>query len=217
MQPLPRHQCLIYQGAPSQHLPGVAAVALEKLQQNYRCLYLNSAPMVAGMRSYMAAAGVDVADEVKKGSLVLTSEQSHLADGGFDGARMLRGLEETLEQALAGGYRGLWAAGDMTWELGPEKDDSKLLEYEWRLEELFHTRPELCGICMYHAGTLPREMTRLGLLVHPTIFVSKTLSLLNPHYVRPASFRREAIKNAELDSAMADLYPHGQIRWPASS
>jgi hypothetical protein len=63
---------------------------------------------------------------------------------------------------------------------------------------------------------LPREMMRLGLLVHPTIFVSKTLSMLNPHYVRPESFAR-AMENAEPDSAMARLYADGQLNWPASS
>jgi hypothetical protein len=76
MDPASRHQCLIYEGAPSRHLPAVAAATLDKLQQNYRCLYLNSPPMVAGMRSYLAAAGVDVAHEVGKASLVLSAKRS---------------------------------------------------------------------------------------------------------------------------------------------
>ena len=85
MESLARHQCLIYQGAPSRHLPAVAAVASQKLRQHYRCVYLNSEPMVAGMRSYLAAAGVDVAHEVKKGSLVLTSERRQLVGGPLAG------------------------------------------------------------------------------------------------------------------------------------
>ncbi len=116
MESAPRHQCLVYQGAPSQHLPLVAPVIREKLEQNYRCLYLNSAPMVAGMRSYLAAAGIDVAHESAKGSLVLSSEQQHLRGGLFDADAMLQSLEDTLRQALRDGYAGLWATGDMTWE-----------------------------------------------------------------------------------------------------
>jgi hypothetical protein len=46
MQPSPRHQCLIYEGAPSKHLPALAAIIHDKLQQNHRCLYLNSPTMV---------------------------------------------------------------------------------------------------------------------------------------------------------------------------
>src|ERR1700744_677186 len=93
MQSAPRHQCLIYKGAPSKPLPALVEAMREKLRQNYRCLYLNSPPMVAGLRSYLAAAGVDVAQEVARGRLILSSEsaaprrwelryRSHVADLG---------------------------------------------------------------------------------------------------------------------------------------
>ncbi len=52
MEPLRRHQCLVYEGAPSLHLPAVARVVHGKLKDNYRCLYLNTRAMVAGMQSY---------------------------------------------------------------------------------------------------------------------------------------------------------------------
>ena len=217
MESLARHQCLIYQGAPSRHLPAVAAVAFQRLRQHYRCVYLNSPPMVAGMRSYLAAAGVDVPHEVKKGSLVLTSERRQLVDGAFDVERMIQCLEEALVQALADGYHGLWATGDMSWEMGSAKDYSKLAEYEWRLEELLRAHPQLCGICQYHADTLPAEVMRQGMMVHPTIFVSKTLSLLNPYFVRPESFASCGIGDAELDSAITHLCHQSQFNRPASS
>lgn len=205
MEPAPRHQCLIYDGAPSRHLPAVAPVMREKLQQNYRCLYLNSPAMVAGMRSYLAAAGVDVAHEVGKASLVLSSDQQHLTGGSFDVERMMHTLEAAFHQALGDGYEGLWATGDMTWEMGPHKDSAKLLEYEWRLEAFFREHPELGGICQYHADTLPREMMRQGLLVHPTIFVNETLSFLNPHYTHHGTSPNAALENAELDSVIGRL------------
>ena len=211
MPPTSRHQCLIYEGAPSKHLPALAAVTSEKLQQNYRCLYLNTPAMVAGMRSYLAAAGVDVAYETGKTSLMLTSDQLHLSAGRFDVDRMMRTLEDALNQALTDGYAGLWATGDMTWELGPEKDAARLLEYEWRLEKLFHLRPELSGICQYHADTLPRDMMRQSLLVHPSVFLSQTLSLLNPHYMRPESFLHEAAQNASLDAIVGRICQSGTM------
>lgn len=217
MESLPRHQCLIYEGAPSRQLPSLAALVVEKLEQNYRCLYLNSAPMVAGMRSYLAAAGVDVAHEVGKANLVLSSDQRHLVAGQFDVERMIRTLEEAIQQALDDGYAGLWATGDMTWELGSERDRWRLLEYEWRLEKLFRTHPQLSGICQYHADTLPRDLMRQGLLGHPTIFVSKTLSLLNPHYVMPESFTLGAAENPDLDSAVRHICQHGLLGLPVSS
>ena len=92
-----RHQCMVYDGAPTQHLKLVAGAFAEKLQSNNRCLYLNSPPMVAGMRSYLAAAGVDVEKEVRQGRAIITSDQSHLLDGRFHVERMMNRLKETLE------------------------------------------------------------------------------------------------------------------------
>jgi DcmR-like sensory protein len=183
MQPPLRHQCLIYSRSPARHLPAMAALMRRKLEERHRCLYLDSPPMVAGMRSYLSAAGVDVAREVEKCSLVLSSDQGHLVDGRFDVDMMIRGLEEAVQQALNDGYLGLWATGDMTWEFGSRKETAKLLEYEGKLEDLFRRQPALCGICQYHIDTLPPESVRQGLLAHPSIFINETLSRVNPHYV----------------------------------
>jgi MEDS: MEthanogen/methylotroph, DcmR Sensory domain len=95
---------------------------------------------------------------------------------------MLDMLEDALDQALGDGHEGLFATGDMTWEFGSEKNFSKLMDYEYRLEELMHKRPELCGICQYHQDTLPHEVTRQALLTHPMLFINETLSRVNPSY-----------------------------------
>ena len=71
MQQISRHQCLIYEGPPTAHLQSIVSLIRQRLDENYRCLYLNSPPMVAGLRSYLFAGGVDVPKEVMKGSLVL--------------------------------------------------------------------------------------------------------------------------------------------------
>jgi hypothetical protein len=78
--------------------------------------------MVAGIGCYLAAAGVDVVHEAEKASLVLSSDQKHLVKGCFEVDRMMSTLEDALDQALADGYDGLWAIGDMSWEFGPQKD-----------------------------------------------------------------------------------------------
>jgi len=182
----PRHQCLIYDGPPSQQLPAIAATIKQKLEEGHRCLYLNSRPMVAGLRSCLATIGLDVESELAKNRLILSSEPIVSADGGLDVDLLLQKLEDTLDQALKDGYQGLWATGDMTWEFGSEKNFHKLMEYEYRLEALFHRRKELHGICQYHQDTLPREASKQALRTHPTLFINETLSRLNPNYVPPA-------------------------------
>src|SRR5687768_6955428 len=99
-----RHQCLIYEGPPSQQLPALAAMIRHKLDDGYRCLYLNSKSMVAGLRSCISAIGVDVASEVDRGRLILSSDASPTREGSFDTDAMLMQLEQTLDQALADGF-----------------------------------------------------------------------------------------------------------------
>lgn len=178
-----RHQCLIYEGAPSLQLPALAAMVKRKLGEGYRCLYLNSVPMVAGIRSALAAIGVDVGGEVLQGRLILSSEPTAAADGSFDPDLMLHELEGALNQALSDGYQGLWATGDMTWELAAERDCAKLWDYEYRLEQLMRRRSELCGVCQYHRDTLPKDAVRQALLTHRAVFINETHSRLNPHYI----------------------------------
>ncbi|XBH17280.1 MEDS domain-containing protein [Telmatobacter sp. DSM 110680] len=201
MDPAPRHQCLIYEGPPSRHLSVLAEVVRQNLNENKRCLYLNSEPMVAGMRSYLAAAGVDVVHETANARLVLSSERHHLADGKhFDVEQMLDALDQALKQALRDGYEGLWATGDMTWELGPDRDFSKLLEYEWRLEEFFRANPRMSGLCQYHVETMPRHVARQGLQTHSSVFLNQTLSLLNPVYCGTEFGGSRKISSLEIDS-----------------
>lgn len=161
--------------------------------------------MIAGMRSYLAAAGVDVEDALAGTRLVLSSEQSHLVDGHFDLTRLLDTLEDALTRALRDGYAGLFAIGDMTWEMGPHRDFSKLLEYEWRLEEFFRVHPEMDGVCQYHVDTLPPSAVRRGVLAHRAFFVNETLSLLNPQAVDRGAFTSDMADDARLDQVAADL------------
>lgn len=209
MESVPRHQCLIYEGAPSRHLLAIAAVMREKLKQGYRCMYLNSRPMVAGLRSYLAAAGIDIARETEAGSLLLSSERDHLVDATFQMDAMLQTLEDAVDQAVQDGYAGLWVSGDMTWEFGPARDFSRLVEYEWKLEDIFRRKHALSGICQYHTDTLPREATRHGLVVHSAIFINETLSLMNPHYIERDSFSHDVRRNPQLDSAIVRLCRSG--------
>jgi hypothetical protein len=180
---LPRHQCLIYSGAPSTQLHALAATIRQKLKANWRCLYLNSPPMVAGIGLALTAAGVDVEYERQKGSLLLVSDQSHLKDGRFDPDIMLARLRGEITGAQEDGYVGLWASGDMTWEFGPERDFSKLIEYERGLEALFRSHPTLSGVCQYHMDMMPDEAVRHGLSLHPAVYVNETLSHLNAQYM----------------------------------
>lgn len=183
MKPIPRHQCLIYRGAPTEQLASLALMIRKKLEANFRCLYLNSPAMVDGMRAYLTSSGLDVHDAVVSGRLILSSGHDHLVNGEFDPQRMLRLLKDAYDGALKDGHAGLWASGDMAWEFGPERDFDKLVQYERALEVFFHAHPNLQGVCQYHADVLPGDVVKNGLAVHPAIYVNDTLSRINAQYV----------------------------------
>lgn len=199
----PRHQCFIYEGAPSKKLMVIGGIIQRKLADGYRCLYLNSSPMVSGLRSTLSAMGVNVASEVAKARLVMSSEPV-TKNGEFDVTAMIDQLEASLDQALADGYKGLWASGDMTWEFGIKRDFSKLMQYEMKLEELMAKRPALCGICQYHTDSLPHDVVRQALLAHSGVVINETLSRVNPHYLKP-SWPIDQTLSDQMDEMIAAL------------
>lgn len=100
---------------------------------------------------------------------------------------MLGRLSSAVDEALAEGYAGLWASGDMTWEFGGEANLDKLLEYERRLEELMVAQPALSGICLYHRDTLPAHAIATAFSTHRTVYVNSALSEINPRYYQQAA------------------------------
>jgi DcmR-like sensory protein len=178
-----RHQGFMYHGAPSRHIPMMAAVIKARLEQKHRCLYFDSKRMVAGLQSHLTHIGVDVAHETATNSLLLSSDLGHLGeDHTFDIDRMIATLEESLDQTLRDGYAGLWASGDVAWEFGPKVDFGQLVEYEVRLEEFMCAHEEISVICQYHAGVLPPDAMQTGHEMHPSFFIDETQSRLNPDY-----------------------------------
>jgi hypothetical protein len=204
-----RHQCMVYDGPPSHMLPALVAAIQRHLADGARCMYFNSPAMVAGVRSGLYAAGTDTEYELSRGALVLSADDSHLVDGHFEPDRMIETLDAAVEAAVADGYAGLFATGDMSWEFGPDKDFSKLLHYEWRLEQLFQKHAALSGICQYHRELLPREAVREGVVSHATIFINETMTRLNPHYVAARAPERAEVARPLLDADLAQLLAAG--------
>src|SRR5690348_6845792 len=117
-----RHKCLIYDGHPSEQLHVVIPFLLDGLQNHWRCLYLGSPEMVRMVDSALTAQGVEAVREVRQGSLILSSDRSHLAQGSFEPQIMIDRLSAMIDSAVQDGFEGLCTAGDMLWELGTSKN-----------------------------------------------------------------------------------------------
>jgi hypothetical protein len=118
---------------------------------------------------------------------------------------MLQKMETAVNEALRDGFKGLWATGDMTWELGRDRNLKKLVDYEWKLERLFHKYPELSGICQYHLGTLSHDVLCNALVIHPAIFINQTLTRVNPNYVHSDAPAEPVVISAALSHTVQNL------------
>ena len=175
---------------------------VDKLTENHRCLYLNSREMVVELRSRLEESWLDVEHEIKLGALVLSSSQDHLVDGSFDVDNMLDMLEAAVKAALKDGYTGLFATGDMTWELGPGPRLGSLIAYECGLEDLFRQYPTLSGVCQYHLDTLPANAVLPALRTHRGSYVNEMLSRLNPFYGPDRADASEPIAPVQIQNEM---------------
>jgi signal transduction histidine kinase len=179
-----RHKCLIYEGHPREQLPVIIPLLVNGLGEGRRCLYLGDPETVTLVGVALAERGVPVSELVRLGTLVLSSDRSHLENGGFDPAGMVAMLVRMIDQAVKDGYTGLCATGDMMWELGSEENFEKLQVYEALLETVFRDKP-LVGICQYRRETVPARALRAALENHRSIYLGSTLREDNHFYLPP--------------------------------
>src|SRR5262249_42498794 len=109
MPQIPRHQCMVYEGPVSFHLRSISLAIQDRLLDNYKCVYLHSEPMIADTKSSLATAGVDVAFELQRSNLILSSARPHLVEGHFEIDEMLQSLKTEFDRAMNDGYAGIWA------------------------------------------------------------------------------------------------------------
>lgn len=143
------HICSLYDTEDEQIAVAVGFLA-DGLRRGERCVYAAASPAALGrFRVALAKAGIDVRDMTKSMALVqLTHAEAHLVDGHFDCERMLRFLNETVEQALREGFSALRTCGDMSWLLKAAPGSDQVIEYESFLSGFFRGVPA-AGMCQY--------------------------------------------------------------------
>lgn len=92
----------------------------------------------------------------------------YLADGGFDGQRVIDELRRTIADARRDGYRRLRVAGDMSWAPASGTDPAALLGYEARVNPLY-TDGMAAGMCLYDDRRFPTQQLDELVAVHPFV------------------------------------------------
>jgi len=199
------HICALYESEHEQ-LSTAAAYVADGLAHAERCYYVGQSPQaLPRFRESLAREGIDVADAVKGGALILaTHQEAHLAEGRFDCERMLRLLNDAVEAALNDGFIGLRTCGDMSWLLDRPAGSEQVVEYEMLLNQFFHGVRAM-GMCQYDARRLPPDLVDQALCAHSSVAVDGR-HVGNPHY-SPAVVvaRRAAASVVELRNKLEEL------------
>ena len=94
--------------------------------------------------------------------------------------RMLKLVSDAIDQAVADGFTGLRACGDMSWLLANAPGSEQVGEYEARLNRVFSgARAE--ALCQYNRKRLPPGEIDMALITHSTAVVAGQLKF-NPFF-----------------------------------
>lgn len=178
------HVCTLYD-SPEEQLRAAIEYIQGGLARGERCLYVCGEHDIADFCRALKAAGVQVEREQARGALILvTKHEAHLKGGTFDPAAMIDLLNTAVREALAQGFSGLCAAGDMTWLLDEAPGSERIAEYEAALNH-FYSANNALGLCQYHRTKLPAAVLDHCMATHRYVRVDGPILLENPFYELP--------------------------------
>jgi hypothetical protein len=177
-----RHICLPFE-TESEKEDAVLSLFHEGLARGKRCLFVGTRAEYERLGVQLEERGICSLRAESRGALVyMTTEEAYLDKGTFDANVVLGRVERFIGEALADGFTGLCATG----ELGDVPSDDlwrQIVWYEAQVNEYFSRLP-LVGLCRYPRSTVPPDRVQDVLRNHPIAIVrGETCS--NPFYERP--------------------------------
>lgn len=176
------HCCLIF-STPKDQIDITVPFLAIGLERDERSVYVGDQDSVDRIREGLKDSGIDVDLESKKNRLVLSSARDYLDRDRFNTDKMLAFLQRTYETTLEEGYTALRAAGDVSWEVGPERDYRNIVYYETLLD-VFFLGKRMVGMCQYSKSKCPPDAVS-GILNTHRIAAIDSEVCSNFHYVPP--------------------------------
>ena len=141
------------------------------------------------------AGGIDVESGRQNGQLEVRHwHDTYLQDGYFDGDRMIRLLEDGLQENREK-YKLTRAVGNMEWALEPAPGVTDIVEYETKLNYVLPRYPDPV-VCVYDLNKHSASVVMDILRTHPMVIVGGVLQE-NPLYVPPDEFLKELKRRKE--------------------
>jgi hypothetical protein len=177
-----RHVCLPFE-TDSEKLDAAASFVIEGLTSGKRCLFVGRPEEMTELAGALESRGGLCASRARaRGRLLFaTPQEAYKKDGVFDPQLVLDRLERHVRDAIADGFTGLYATGELVYEPADE-DWRRIVWYEAQMNETFARLP-LAALCRYPRSVVPAARVRDILRTHPVAMV-RGESCRNPFYER---------------------------------
>lgn len=204
------HICLIYKDEEEQ-MEAIIPYLKQGLERNEACVYIVDDRTLAEVKAALMKGGIDVENEVARGSLVFsTKREAYVMSGEFDPKSMLVFLRKAMEESVAAGFSGFRVTGEMTWALGNECGCERLIEYEALLNDFF-PGSKATAICQYNSKRFGPEIIRDVLRTHPVAIVDGQVCA-NIYYETPRMVLGEESVQGKIDWMMEQLKNFRKIK-----
>ena len=129
----------------------------------------------------------DIERHMEEGCIsFIEKDRAYLKEGRFDAGRMLRFVLDCTERAVAEGYAGLTATGEMSWYKADAPGSDQLMIYEARLNDFFcENAPTL--LCQYDESVFDHTVLIDAIRTHPRLILNGE-PCVNPYYIPPDEF-----------------------------
>lgn len=206
------HICSIYRNEDEQFAP-ISSFFSEGLERGEKCIYIfdENTPEVVREQLMSRMTG---SDKTKAHQVGLVSQSdSYTKSGAFDTPAMFALLKEAVDGALAEGYAGVRAAGEMTWVNHSHTPIDTFIDYERGLND-FHANNKVTGICQFHEDKFSPDLLVEMICTHPYLLIYGKLFVNKYFYTSPrySSEVRKKIKSddyATVLSIVLDEQPIG--------
>jgi len=176
------HCCLLFSSLQEQMEITAPFLGLG-LERRERSVYVGDGDSIERLRHHLKEIGIDVDLEIHRGRLVLSSDREYLEKGRFNNDKMIAFLQQTYDATLSEGFTALRAAGDVSWQVGPEQDFRDVVFYETLLD-VFFLGKKMVGLCEYPKTKCPPEVLTGILSTHRLAAIDQDICS-NFHYVPP--------------------------------
>lgn len=185
----PRHICCFFDSRDQQY-EVLTPYFKEGLSQREQVFCVMEGHLVDDHLERLESARVDVASEVRTGRLkTMASDDTYLAEGRFDKARMYGILEKVIEDLRGSGHSAMRSCGDMEWALRNMPGTHALMQYESEVNQLLVDRDDATFLCVYDANRIGGRAMLDILSTHSHVVIGKAVHE-NPYYMTPDDYRR---------------------------